>query len=346
MKIGSWELSNSYSLKTFDQLETPNTLKSPLGLAASPVFLAPMAGVTDRPFRQLCRRLGAALAVSEMVTSKPELLLSKKTRSRLNHEGEDTPVAVQILGTEAQQMAHAAQFNVQHGADIVDINMGCPAKKVCNVLAGSALLKNELLVSKILSSVVKSVTVPVTLKIRTGWDKDNQNAINIAKIAEESGIQALTIHGRTRACGYSGHAEYDTIKSVKQQVSIPIIANGDINTAEEAEHVLMYTGADAVMIGRKAIQSPWIFADINHYLATGSHIPEPSLQEKCELLLGLLNELYSFYGKSHGVRIARKHLLSAIKPLSGGKQFWNEINQVKDAHTQYAMTEKFFKACA
>jgi len=329
MNIGSWQFS------------TPDACN-----ASAPVFLAPMAGVTDRPFRQLCRRLGAALAVSEMVSSKPELLNSLKTRTRLNHEGEAAPVAVQILGTQAEQMAQAAQFNVQHGADIIDINMGCPAKKVCNVSAGSALLKDELLVKKILSAVVNSVPVPVTLKIRTGWDKENRNAINIAKIAEESGIKALTIHGRTRACGYSGDAEYETIKAVKQQVSIPIIANGDINSAEEALYVLQYTGADAIMIGRKAIQSPWIFADINHYLSNGTHLSEPSLQEKSIILLGLLDELYSFYGKQHGVRIARKHLAAFIKPLSGGEQFWKNINRISDAHQQYTLTKDFFNACA
>ena len=340
MKIGLWQLTAPYELRTTDTLMASNRLKAP------PVFLAPMAGVTDRPFRQLCRRLGAALAVSEMVTSKPELLHTQKTRSRLNHEGEDTPVSVQILGTQAEQMAHAAQFNVQHGADIIDINMGCPAKKVCNVSAGSALLKDERLVSRILSTVVKAVSVPVTLKIRTGWDMENRNAVTIAKIAEESGIQALTIHGRTRACGYSGNAEYETIKTVKQHISIPVIANGDINSAEEAQQVLQYTGSDAVMIGRKAIQSPWIFAQINHYLATGTHLPEPSRQEKSAILLGLLEDLYSFYGKSHGVRIARKHLALAIKPLSGGEQFWKKINRINDAHRQYTMTEDFFNANA
>ncbi len=312
----------------------------------SAVFLAPMAGVTDRPFRQLCRQLGAALAVSEMVTSKPELFQTRKTQSRLNHEGEEKPVSVQILGTDAEQMAQAAQFNVQHGADIIDINMGCPAKKVCNISAGSALLRDEVLVSRILSTVTRSVTVPVTLKIRTGWDKNNKNTVNIAKIAQDSGIQALTIHGRTRACGYSGEAEYDMIKAVKQQVSIPIIANGDINSAEKAQYVLQYTGADAIMIGRGAMRSPWIFSDINHYLATGTHLPEPSLQEKSKIILGLLNELYSFYGSSHGVRIARKHLAQVIKPLSGGEQFWKRINRINDAQQQFTMTQNFFNSCS
>ena len=330
MKIGSW------------QFYAPQKSKS-LPSAIPPIFLAPMAGITDRPFRQLCRQLGAAQVTSEMVTSKPELLNSLKTRTRLDHKGEAAPIAVQILGTEARQMAQAAQFNVQNGADIIDINMGCPAKKVCHVSAGSALLKNESLVGDILSSVVQSVSVPVTLKIRTGWDKNNKNALSIARIAEASGIQALTIHGRTRACAYRGEAEYDTIKAVKQQVSIPIIANGDINSAEKARYVLEYTGADAIMIGRAAVQSPWIFADINHFLATGQHLPEPSLAAKSKIILGLLDDLYSFYGKSHGVRIARKHLASIIKPLPGGAQFWKKINQIDNAHQQFIMTEFFLK---
>lgn len=234
MIIGSW------TIRAVDSSSQP------------PVILAPMAGVTDKPFRQLCRNMGAALAISEMVTSKAELQHTLKTRSRLNHEGENTPVSVQILGTDPEQMAEAARFNVAHGADIIDINMGCPAKKVCNVAAGSALLKNESLVREILNTVVQAVPVPVTLKIRTGWDPENKNALNIARIAEQSGIQALTIHGRTRACGYKGNAEYDTIKMVKQAVSLPIIANGDINSAEKAEAVLQYTRANAVMIGRAA----------------------------------------------------------------------------------------------
>ncbi|MCU7835001.1 MAG: tRNA dihydrouridine synthase DusB [gamma proteobacterium symbiont of Taylorina sp.] len=309
------------------------------------VFLAPMAGVTDRPFRQICRQLGAALAVSEMVTSRPELLHTRKTRSRLNHEGEEKPVSVQILGTDARQMAQAAQFNVQHGADIIDINMGCPAKKVCNISAGSALLRNEQLVGQILSSVSSAVSVPVTLKIRTGWDKHNKNTLNIAKIAEDSGIQALAIHGRTRACAYSGNAEYDMIKLVKQQLSIPVIANGDINSAEKAQYVLQYTNADAIMIGREAIKSPWIFSDINHYLATGTHLPEPALAEKSKIILGLLDELYSFYGSSHGVRIARKHLAQIIKPLSGGDIFWQKINRISNAQQQYSMTQDFLNNC-
>jgi len=308
------------------------------------VFLAPMAGVTDKPFRQLCRKLGADMAISEVVTSKAELYHTQKTRSRLDHQNEQHPISVQILGTDAKQMAQAAQFNVQHGADIVDINMGCPAKKVCNVSAGSALLKDELLVADILSAVCSAVSVPVSLKIRTGWDKHNKNTLNIAKIAAQCGIQALAIHGRTRACGYRGDAEYDMIKAVKQQVNIPIIANGDINSAEKAQYVLQYTNADAIMIGREAIKSPWIFSEINHYLATGTHLPKPTIDEKGKIILGLLDDLYSFYGQSHGVRIARKHLVQIIKPLPGGETFWKKINRISDAQQQFSMTQDFFKS--
>lgn len=331
MNIGSWQFQAPDISGTAEQIKTP------------PVFLAPMAGITDRPFRQLCRQLGAAMAISEMVTSRAELFNTLKTRTRLNHEGETKPISVQILGTQADQMAQAAVFNVLHGADIIDINMGCPAKKVCNVSAGSALLKDELLVSKILSAVVQAVSVPVTLKIRTGWDTNNKNAVKIAQIAEQCGIQALTIHGRTRACAYNGEAEYETIRSVKQQVSIPIIANGDINSAEKALHVLQYSGVDAIMIGRAAVQAPWIFADINHYLATGKHLPEPSLQKKSMIVLGLLSDLYAFYGESHGTRMARKYLASIIKPLSGGELFWKKINKITSAQQQFTMTQNFFK---
>ena len=309
------------------------------------VFLAPMAGVTDRPFRQLCRSLGAAMAISEMVTSKPELLNTRKTRSRLNHDNEERPVSVQILGTNARQMAESAQFNVDHGADIIDINMGCPAKKVCNIAAGSALLKNETLVAEILSRITSAVSVPVTLKIRTGWDPQNKNTLNIAKIAEENGIQALAIHGRTRACGYSGDAEYEMIKLVKQQINIPIIANGDINSADKAQSVLQYTHADAIMIGREALRKPWIFSDINHYLATGTHLPEPIQYEKNKIILSLLDDLYSFYGSSHGVRIARKHLVQMVKPLEGGEAFWKKVNRITDARQQFSITQEFLNSC-
>ena len=318
----------------------------PWQFSSPAVFLAPMAGVTDKPFRQLCRNLGADMAISEMVTSKAELLHTRKTQSRINHENEKQPVSVQILGTDPKQMAESAIFNVQHGADIIDINMGCPAKKVCNIAAGSALLKNEQLVAQILSAVSKAVAVPVTLKMRTGWDLQNKNTLAIAKIAEDSGIQALAIHGRTRACGYSGEAEYEMIKLVKQQLTIPIIANGDINSAEKAKNVLQYTNADAIMIGREALRTPWIFSDINHYLATGEHLPEPSQCEKNKIVLDLLDELYSFYGSSHGVRIARKHIKQIISPLAGGDFFWKQVNRISNAQQQFHMTQDFLNSCA
>ncbi len=333
MKIGPWH---------FQPPSHPGG--STLEFSQVPIFLAPMAGITDRPFRQLCRKMGAAQAISEMVTSKPELLNSLKTRTRLNHDGEKPPIAVQILGTEPDQMAEAARFNVLNGADIIDINMGCPAKKVCNVLAGSALLKNESLVKNILSSVVESVSVPVTLKIRTGWDTANKNALNIARIAQETGIQALTIHGRTRACGYQGEAEYETIKRVKQQVSIPIIANGDISSAEKALDVLQFTHADALMIGRAALPSPWIFSQINHYLATGTHINEPSLVVRAKIMLDLLSDLYAFYGDEHGVRIARKHIQAELRPLPEGVQFWKKVSRIKDSVEQYSVCKQYLNS--
>jgi tRNA-dihydrouridine synthase B len=289
--------------------------------------------------------MGAGLAVSEMVTSKAGLWHSKKTQSRINHEGEASPVSIQVVGTDPEQIALAAQFNAIHGADIIDINMGCPAKKVCNVQAGSALLKDEKRVAAILNRVVNSISLPVTLKIRTGWDIDNRNALSIARIAEESGIQALTIHGRTRACGYNSKAEYDTIASVKQRVNIPVIANGDINSAETTRSVLQYTGADAVMIGRAAKNNPWLFADINHFLNTGRHLLPPTLQEKSEVLLRLLKSLYIFYGDQHGVKIARKHLAWTVLSLPDGEQFWQQVNNIPDAKQQLSMTQEFFSRC-
>src|ERR1044072_5293728 len=243
------------------------------------LFVAPMAGVTDRPFRQLCKKFGAGLAVSEMVASNSLLWGSEKTRRRANHEGEVEPISVQIAGADPQMLADAARYNVDEGAQIIDINMGCPAKKVCNVMAGSALLQDEPLVARILESVVNAVDVPVTLKIRTGWDRSNRNAVTVAKIAEASGIQALAIHGRTRACGFSGEAEYDTIAEVKSEIGIPVIANGDIDTPERVKEVLEKTRADAVMIGRAAQGRPWMFREISHYLATGTHLPPPEVQE-------------------------------------------------------------------
>ena len=272
------------------------------------LVVAPMAGVTDRPFRQLCKRMGAGMAVSEMVASNSLLRGSEKTRRRANHAGEVDPVSVQIAGADPAMMAEAAQYNVDEGAQIIDINMGCPAKKVCNVMAGSALLQNEPLVRRIVEAVVRAVRVPVTLKIRTGWDRDNKNAVRVARLAEDAGIQALAVHGRTRACGYSGNAEYDTIAAVKAAIRIPVIANGDITTPEKARHVLTYTGADAVMIGRAAQGRPWIFREIEHYLHAGTHLPLPAIDEIHRVLIAHLHDLYAFYGEHTGVRVARKHI--------------------------------------
>ena len=269
------------------------------------LFVAPMAGVTDRPFRQLCKQFGAGLAVSEMVASNSLLWGSEKTRRRANHDGEADPISVQIAGADPQMMADAARYNVDEGAQIIDINMGCPAKKVCNVQAGSALLKNEPLVGQILEAVVKAVQVPVTLKFRTGWDRQNKNALVVAKIAADAGIRLLSIHGRTRACGYTGHAEYDTIREVKAATHLPVIANGDIITPEDAKHVLDYTGADGIMIGRAAQGRPWIFREIEHFLATGEKLPSPLVSEIHTILVAHLHDLHSFYGIERGVKIAR-----------------------------------------
>jgi len=310
------------------------------------LVLAPMAGVTDRPFRQLCKELGAGMAVSEMVSSNSLLWGSKKTQRRANHTGETEPKSVQIAGAEARMMAEAARYNADNGAQIIDINMGCPAKKVCNVMAGSALLQNELLVADILEAVVSAVDIPVTLKIRTGWDKDHRNALNIARIAEESGIQALSIHGRTRACAYKGEAEYDTIRDVKESVNIPVIANGDIKTPEKARYVLEYTGADAIMIGRAAQGRPWIFREIEHFLATGEHLPEPETNEIRDIMLGHLDNLYSFYGEFTGVRVARKHISWYSKGQVGGASFRNAVNRVETIEQQLAMTHEFFERLA
>jgi len=321
------------------------------------VILAPMAGVTDLPFRRLCRSLGAAMAVSEMVTSKSDLFHTKKTQARLQHQDEPQPISVQIAGTEPDMMAKAAQFNVDHGAQIIDINMGCPAKKVCNVQAGSALLKNEDLVKRILDRVVESVDVPVTLKIRTGWNKDNQNALTIAKIAENSGIQALAIHGRTRACGYSGNAEYDLIKQVKENVSLPIIANGDINSLDKAKYVLQYTHADAIMIGRYAIERPWAFQEINHFLQTGEKLSSPTQEKIKNWLLNLLEGIYQLYGSAHGVRVARKHIKNYLffhaqleninkehnkdNKMETAQDYWKIICRISDANQQLKLLESW-----
>ena len=310
------------------------------------LIVAPMAGVTDRPFRQLCKNMGAGMAVSEMVSSNSLLWGSEKTRRRANHEGEVDPISVQIAGADPAMMAEAARYNVAQGAQIIDINMGCPAKKICNVMAGSALLQDEPLVGKILDAVVRAVDVPVTLKIRTGWDKQHKNALAVARIAESAGIQALAIHGRTRACAYTGHAEYDTIAATKAIVNIPVIANGDINTPEQAKQILDYTAADAVMIGRAAQGRPWIFREINHYLETGKHIPLPEVAEIHRVLVKHLHDLYDFYGEYSGVRIARKHISWYTKGLVGSAVFRHLMNQLQSTDQQLAAVDEFFSQLA
>ena len=306
------------------------------------LIVAPMAGVTDRPFRMLCKRMGAGMAVSEMVASNSLLYGSEKTKRRANHEGEVDPISVQIVGADAKMLALAAQHNVEHGAQIIDINMGCPAKKICNVMAGSALLQNEKLVGELLQAVVGAVDVPVTLKIRTGWDKHNRNAVNIARIAEDCGIQALAVHGRTRACAYTGDAEYDTIRAVKSAVRIPVIANGDITTPEKAKFVLQHTGADAVMIGRAAQGRPWLFREIAHYLATGAHLPAPAVDEILDVLLQHLHDLYAFYGEQAGLRVARKHISWYTKGLPGSAVFRHRMNMLESAEEQLRAVNDFF----
>ena len=306
------------------------------------LVVAPMAGVTDRPFRQLCKQMGAGMAVSEMVASNSLLWGSEKTRRRANHAGEVDPISVQIAGADPAMMAQAAQYNVEEGAQIIDINMGCPAKKVCNVMAGSALLQNEPLVRRIVEAVVRAVRVPVTLKIRTGWDRGNKNAVRVARLAEDAGIQALAVHGRTRACGYSGDAEYDTIAAVKAAVKIPVIANGDITTPEKAKLVLAYTGADAVMIGRAAQGRPWIFREIEHFLHTGAHLPPPEVEEIHRVLAAHLHDLYAFYGEHTGVRVARKHISWYTKGLAGSAAFRHAMNQLQTCAEQLAAVDEFF----
>jgi len=306
------------------------------------LVVAPMAGVTDRPFRMLCKKLGAGYAVSEMVTSNSLLYGSAKTLRRANHEGEVEPISVQIAGADPKMLAEAAKYNVDHGAQVIDINMGCPAKKICNVMAGSALLKDEPLVSQILKAVVSAVDVPVTLKIRTGWDKQNRNAVAVAKMAEDIGVQALAMHGRTRACAYMGEAEYDTIAEVKQAIKIPLIANGDITTPEKAKFVLEYTGADGVMIGRAAQGRPWIFREIEHYLATGEHMPAPEVEEIRSVMLEHLHDLYEFYGDLTGMRVARKHISWYTKGLKDSANFRHAMNQLQTIEEQLAAIHQFF----
>lgn len=298
------------------------------------LILAPMAGVTDRPFRQLCREQGAALAVSEMVIADPSFWKTRKSIHRLDHEGEDLPISVQIAGGDPEMLATAAKLNQDMGAQIIDINMGCPAKKVCNKAAGSALMKDEKLVQAILEAVVSAVDIPVTLKIRTGWDTDNKNALAIAKMAESSGIQALAIHGRTRSCGYKGDAEYNTIAQVKQQISIPVLANGDIDTPEKALEVLNYTQADGLLIGRAAQGAPWIFDDIQYYLDHGKKRPAKALTEVEQIILSHLQNLHEFYGEKMGHRIARKHIGWYLKANVNHADFIKHFNKIESPEAQ------------
>ena len=304
--------------------------------------MAPMAGVTDRPFRQLCKQLGAGMAVSEMVVANALLWGSEQTKRRMDHQGEVEPRIVQIAGADPDMLANAARHNVDNGAQIIDINMGCPAKRVCNALAGSALLSDENLVERILKAVVAAVDVPVTLKIRTGPDRSNRNGVTIAKIAEDAGIQALAVHGRTRADKYKGDAEYDTIAAIKSAISMPLMANGDIRTPEEASYVLDYTGADAVMIGRAAQGNPWIFREIEHFLSTGQKLPPPTSAEVRDVLLSHLDNLYAFYGEFTGPRVARKHIAWYCKARPGSARFRHAINHTDSCEAQLAMVRRYF----
>ncbi|OGB20420.1 MAG: tRNA dihydrouridine synthase DusB [Burkholderiales bacterium RIFCSPLOWO2_02_FULL_57_36] len=303
-----------------------------------------MAGVTDRPFRQLCKQLGAGYAVSEMAASNPRLWATEKSARRTNHEGEMEPKAVQISGADPAMLAECAKFNVGRGAQIIDINMGCPVKKVCNSWCGSALLQDEKLVGEILDAVVAAVDVPVTLKFRTGWDRQHKNALRIAGIAQNSGIAMLTLHGRTRADGYSGAAEYDTITAVKEAVSIPVVANGDITTPEKAKFVLAATGADAVMIGRAAQGRPWIFREIDFFLRTGQYLPSPSITEARLLMHEHLQAHYAFYGSFIGIRTARKHIGWYVQDLAGGEKFRKRMNLLENCDEQIAAVDTFFES--
>lgn len=311
---------------------------------ANRTILAPMAGVTDLPFRQLCRQLGAGLTVSEMITSDTRLWNSRKSQQRLIHKDEPSPRSVQIAGSVPEMMADAAQQNVELGAEIIDINMGCPAKKVCKRAAGSALLQDETLVADILTAVVSAVNVPVTLKIRTGWDEQNRNALNIARIAEDAGIQALAVHGRTRACRFKGQAEYDTIAAVAQQASIPVFANGDIQTPQQAKQVLEYTGAAAVMIGRAAQGNPWLFNQINHYLAHGTIPDKPNSKELITVISQHIEAIHKHYGEYLGLRIARKHVGWYVSSLPNGEAFRKYFNQLEDPCKQIQSLQHFFAA--
>ncbi len=312
---------------------------------ANNVFVAPMAGVTDRPFRMLCKALGAGYAVSEMVTSRRDLWETLKTSRRANHEGEGAPVAVQIAGTDAQMMADAASYNIDRGAQIIDINMGCPAKKVCNKWAGSALMQDEKLALQIVEAVVAACEprqVPVTLKMRTGWAQTDKNALTIARAAESAGVQMVAVHGRTREQGYRGFAEYDTIAEVKAALRIPVVANGDITSPEKAADVLSYTGADAVMLGRAAQGRPWIFREVVHFMATGEHLAPPLVAEVKRLLLDHLGEHYALYGEFTGVRSARKHIGWYVKSLPGGEAFRSRMNLLDDGEAQLLAVAGYF----
>ncbi|MGH8280017.1 MAG: tRNA dihydrouridine synthase DusB [Gammaproteobacteria bacterium] len=310
------------------------------------VALAPMAGVTDRPFRQLCTRLGAGLAASEMLSAQVSLYDSVKSRRRRDHVGEAEPRIVQIEGGEPGMLAEAARRNVADGAQIIDINMGCPAKKVCNKAAGSALLQNEILVGQILDTVVRAVNVPVTLKMRTGWDPEHRNGLRVAKIAEQAGISALAVHGRTRAELYGGEAEYQTIRAIKAAVAIPVLANGDIDSPEKARAVLAATGADGIMIGRAAQGRPWLFREVSHYLATGDACAPPTRAEVAGIMLAHLENLYAFYGEYTGVRVARKHIGWYLKTISDAADVRASLMQVEAAHEQQALVRRLFSGDA
>jgi tRNA-dihydrouridine synthase B len=306
------------------------------------LIVAPMAGVTDRPFRQLCRRMGAGLAVSEMLSSNPQVWKTDKSMNRMNHLGETGIRSVQIAGADPDLMAEAAAFNEKNGAQIIDINMGCPAKKVNKKLAGSALMQYPELVEKIVQAVVSAVKVPVTLKTRTGWDLDNKNGPDIARIAERNGIQAIAIHGRTKACMYRGFAEYDTIKAIKESVSIPVIANGDIDSPQKAKQVLEYTNADGLMIGRAAQGRPWIFREIDHYLRTGKTLTEPSMDEVCKIMLEHVENLHQLYGTTLGPRIARKHVSWYLQEKDTDKSFRKQFNAIECPNEQLDVLNRYF----
>ncbi len=313
------------------------------------LFVAPMAGVTDRPFRQLCRQFGAGYAVSEMVTSRKDLWHTLKTSRRANHEGEPGPIAVQIAGTEPAMMAEAAAYNIDRGAQIIDINMGCPAKKVCNKWAGSALMQDEALALQIIEAVVAACEphgVPVTLKMRTGWCQSHKNALTIARAAEQAGVQMVTVHGRTREQGYKGQAEYDTIATVKAALRIPVVANGDITSPEKAREVLQKTGADALMVGRAAQGRPWIFREIGHYLTTGAHLAPPLVAEVRRALLEHLQDHYGLYGEYTGVRSARKHIGWYVRSLPGGEAFREQMNLVDSSEQQLAAVARYLDSLA